>query len=219
MPPWNQPQQPPPPTDDGFEPYASEEQGYADQGYAPSPYDQMPQFPQGGSMPYPNQSAQLIQWILNFKREVTTPLRHMWRGEEQDIDGNWGTPEDGLHPVMNEKGIAWAISFIESYINPVFITSNFSEDDLNWQMKLAGRVAINNISCRWHDFNMNKLDIPRVSVEIFSKIHAVLLGCRNNGYRNWMSSTHQSHEVINSGQQDNGRGKGFFPSISNFFSR
>jgi hypothetical protein len=211
-------QQPPPPQESDFEPYGQEQGGYDQGGY--SPYDQqMPQFGQmGQSMPYPNQSAQLIQWILNFKREVTTPLRHMWRGEEQDVDGNWCMPEGGLNPVMNELGITFCVSYIESFCNPVFLTSNFSEDDLNYRMKEAGHAAINSICCRYKEFGMSKLSIPRIVEEINSKIHAILLGARNNGYRLWMSSTHQSHEVI-SNQQQGGEKKGFFNNFSNFFTR
>jgi hypothetical protein len=207
----------PPPPEDNFEPYQGEEQGYDQQ----SQYDQMQPgmfsgYP-GQSMPYPNQSAQLIQWILGFRREVIEPLKHMWRGEEQDIDGNWITPPDGLHPIMNEKGVSYCISLILSYCNPVFLTSNFSDNDLNYRMKEAGHAVINAICCRYEDFGMSKLSIQRVVEEINSKIHAIYLGTLNNGYRNWMSSTHQSHEIINNSQQESR--KGFFPNLANFFSR
>lgn len=213
--PFSAPREELPPPEDNFGSYAQ------DDGYQPSPYDQMPPgmgMP-GQTMPYPNQSAQLIQWILNFRREVTTPLKHMWRGEEQDIDGNWVTPDGGLKPVMNDKGISWAISFIESYINPVFITSNFGYDELCWQMRQAGHVAINSIACRYEEFGMKKLDIPRVAVEIYTKIHAVLLGAQNNGYRLWMSSTHHSQEMTSSMPTSDGRSGGIIPSIQNFFTR
>lgn len=208
-----QPQQlPPEPVDDGFEPYAG------DQGY--SPYEQqMPPFGQmGQSMPYPNQSAQLIQGLLNFRREVTTPLLHMWRGEEQDIDGNWIIPEDGLHPLMNEKGISYCISFILSFCNPVFITSNMSQEDMAWQMKMAGRAIINNVCAKYKEFGMNKLDIPRVVTEVLTKLHAIMLGSLSGGYRMWMSSTHHSQELVSSMPSNESKGGGLL-GLRNFFTR
>lgn len=210
-----QPQQPPQP-EEGFEdePYGYDDQSYDDQSYG----QQMPQgMMPGQSMPYPNQSAQLLQWLLNFKKEVTLPLRHLWRGHEMNELGQWVEDPEQQNPVMNERGITWSISLIESYINPVYMMSNYSENDLNWSMKQLGRVVYNNLCARYKDFGLNKLDIQRVANEIISKVHAILLGCRNNGYRMFLSSSHHVQE--NYMQQAPLQDKGFMPTLKGFLQK
>jgi len=197
----------------GIDPYSMQDDYSPYQDYGD--YQQYP--PQLGPqdmMPYPNQSAQFLQWLFNFKKEVVTPLRHLWRGHEQDETGNW-VKGSTRKPLMNEEGITWGISLIESYINPVYIVSNYSEEDLNWTMRQLGRIVYNNLCCRYREFGLNRLDIQRVANEIISKVHAILLGARNNGYRMFLSSTHQTQEVTNNTPQS-GR-QGVLPTLRNFF--
>lgn len=162
----------------------------------------------------PGQNPQFLQWLFNFKKQVTTPLRNLWRGMEEDEFGKWHLSASRLR-VMNENGVTWCISLIESYINPVYIVSNYSEKDMNWTMRQAGRVVYNNLCARYSEFGMNKLDIPRVGNEIISKIHAVLLGARNNGYRQFFSSTHTTQEITSDYHEP--PNKGFMPQIRGLF--
>jgi hypothetical protein len=192
-----------------YVPYAGEEQ-----------YESVPGMSPVGlhpdTIPYPNQNSQFLQWLFNFKKEVTIPLRHLWRGHEQDESGNW-VVSGNRHPLMNETGITWAISLIESYINPVYVTSNYGEEDLNWTMRQIGRVVYNNLCARYAEFGLNRLDIQRVANEIISKVHAILLGARNNGYRMFFSSTHTTQEISsNQGTQSKG---GVLPALRNIFFR
>lgn len=204
------PQQQPP--QDNYEPY----QVVPDDQYY-EPYGQQPPIGMGPStLPFPNQNSQFLQWLFNFKKETILPLRHLWKGHEIDETGNWIKVPD-RKPLMNEKGITWGISLIESYINPVYITSNYSEEDLNWTMRQLGRVVYNNLCVRYHEFDLNKLDIQRVANEIISKVHAILLGARNNGYRMFLSSTHQTHEVSSTDTRQ--EPKGVLPTLRNFFMR
>lgn len=195
---------------------ASVEDDYAPIGEAPD------------GTPFPNQNAQFLQWIFNFKKEVTVPLRYLWRGYEQDETGRWlkkkskkdadGNIIEGNFRVMNEKGITWSISLIESYINPVYVLSNYSEEDLNWTIRQLGRVVYNNLCARYEEFQLHRLDIQRVANEIVSKVHAILLGARNNGYRMFLSSTHSTSEV-STRQQSGGKSGGVLPNIKNLFMR
>jgi hypothetical protein len=190
-----------PPQEEYYEPYGGQPQ---QTGYPPS------------TLPFPNQNSQFLQWLFNFKKESIIPLRHLWKGHETDETGNWKAIKD-RKPLMNEKGITWGISLIESYINPVYITSNYSQEDLNWTMRQLGRVVYNNLCVRYQEFNLNKLDIQRVANEIISKVHAILLGARNNGYRMFLSSTHQTHEVSSTDTRQ--EPKGVLPTLRNFFMR
>ena len=68
-----------------------------------------------------------MSFLFKFKKEVSMPLRRLWRGEELNENGQWDkAPEEGLR-IMNEKGVSWGISLIESYINSVYVVSNYDE--------------------------------------------------------------------------------------------
>lgn len=159
-------------------------------------------------MPYPGQDPQFLQWLFNFKKEVTVPLRYLWRGYECGEDGIWRAKK-GNFRVMNESGITWAISLIESFINPVYVVSNYDDRALNWTMRQVGRAVFNNLFHRHREFGLNKLDIQRVGIEIISKVHAILLGAKDNGYRRFFSTTHQHQEVKSFNESQMGGGGGF----------
>lgn len=176
----------------------------------PAPTESYPRTappPGGGMMPYPGQDPQFLQWLFNFKKEVTIPLRYLWRGYEMGEDGIWRAKK-GNFRVMNESGITWSISFIESFINPVYVVSNYDEHALNWTMRHVGSTVYNNLSCRHREFGLNKLDINRVGIEIISKVHATLLGAKDNGYRRFFSTTHQ-HQEVKSFNENTNSGGGF----------
>ena len=70
-------------------------------------YSQQPQ-PQNETVIQSN--PDFMQFLFKFKKEVSMPLRRLWRGEELNENGQWFEPqEDGLE-IMNEKGISWGIS-------------------------------------------------------------------------------------------------------------
>jgi hypothetical protein len=151
---------------------------------------------------YPNQDQGFLQWLFNFRKEAITPLRNVWRGKEFNFNTQtWENPEGEVeenrdcYRVMNEKGITWSISLIESYLSPVFIVSDFDKASYNFTMREAARFIWNNLSLRYKEFKIKKTDIPRVAEEIESKIRAILLGARNNGYRDFFSTQNQSTEI------------------------
>jgi hypothetical protein len=188
------------------------EEGYGQEQYPPQYMQQPP--PPTGMVAYPGQDPQFLKWLFSFKSEVTIPLRFLWRGYEQGEDGVWRKKSEDFR-IMNEAGITWAISFIESFINPVYIVSNYSDKDINWTMKHVGRSVYNNLSCRYQEFGLHKLDINRVGIEIVSKVHAILLGAKENGYRKFFSTTHQHQEVksFNENQQSGGGLFGMFRGL------
>ena len=157
-----------------------------------------------------------MQWLFNFKEEVVSPLVHIWRGEEEVNPGEWrkqNQVEDRLI-IMNEKGITWCSSFISSFINAVYVVSNYDENAMNWTMRKCGRIVWNSLSRRYDEFGLKKIDIPRVAMEIISKIHAILLGARGDGFRRFFMSTHHIDEVkstqMNQPPQNSFSGWGIF---------
>jgi hypothetical protein len=61
-------------------------------------------------------------------------------------------------------------------------------------MEQVSYSIFNSLSLRYKEFDLKKSDIDRVGLEIETKIQAVLLGARGNGYRKFFSSTHSTSE-------------------------
>ena len=163
-----------------------------------------------------NQDQSFMKWLFDFRKEVISPLRHVWRGHEYDhLKQEWLVPKD-IYPIMNEKGTTWCISFIESYISPVFIVSNFDSIFMNYTMREATRVIWNKLSLEWKEFDLKKIDIPRVANEIESKILAIILGARGDGYRTFSSKQYHVQESISNYPQHGGR-SGVLGSMMSMF--
>jgi len=175
-------------------------------------YSQQPQYEQEEEQPYipqpiepiqgavyPNQDQGFLQWLFSFRKEAVTPLRNVWRGKEYDFDNHcWHESKSDLR-VINEKGITWAISLIESYMNPAFIVTDLDDKTYNFRMREAAKIIWNSLCLRFKEFDMQKSDIPRVAEEIESKISAILRGALNDGYRDFFSTQNQTieHKQLN----------------------
>jgi len=178
------------------------------------------QSPMSGGIPV-SQDNHFMKWLFSFRKEVVVPLRHIWEGYYYDLNKeSWVEPINGKTPLLNDKGIAWAISLIESYISPVYVVTNMDETKMNHLMRSVIRDIWNNLSTRYKEFGLNKLDIPRVSNEIESKILAILMGARGDGYRTFFSkqihvSEHHQPGMEQMNQKSSG---GFLSGIKNLFS-
>jgi len=154
------------------------------------------QDPRNGANFY-NQDESFLQWLFNFRKEAIVPLRNVWRGKEYDFDNHIWIASQNSYKIMNEQGITWAISLIESYLSPVHVVSDYDETSYNFTMREASRIIWNNLCARWKEFDMKKLDIPRVAEEIESKVRSILLGAKDNGYRDFFSTQNQNIETRN----------------------
>jgi len=188
--------------------YTPEEQTYISQQQG----IQQPMMPQQG-MPI-SKDRDFMQWLFNFKEEVVGPLIHIWRGEEETDIGIWKQPKgDNPLVIMNERGIIWCSSFISSFINAVYVVSNYDEENMNATMRRVTHIVWNSLCKRYQEFGLRPIDIPRVAVEIWSKVHAILLGARGDGFRRFFMSTHHIDEVKSTQigmQQQRQSGWGFF---------
>ena len=145
----------------------------------------------------PGKDSEFLQWLFNLKKQTLEPLVHAWRGEIEVQPGIWELPkrEEDRLPLMNEKGIMWSSSLIGGYLNPVFIITNYDEEQMYWVMKHMGKNVWDGLSQNYVEYSLDKINIPRVANEIIHKVHAILLGARANGYREFFSKTHQVSEV------------------------
>jgi len=167
---------------------------------------------------YPSQDQGFLKWLFSFRKEAVEPLRHTWRGEEYDFNTRkWKSTDN---PIMNEKGITWAISLIESYMNPAFIVTDLDEKTYNFRMRECVRVIWNSLTKRWVEFGINdKTDIHRIAEEIESKICAILRGALNDGYRAFFSTQNQNIETKNLSPMQDQRRPGVFSSMAKMFKR
>jgi hypothetical protein len=163
--------------------------------------------------PFPSQDPSFMQWLFSFREQTVEPLKHLWRGEELDENGAWKSSKFHTR-IMNEQGINWAISYIESFLSPVYVTSNYDENLMNYTMKETTRTIFNSLCLRYQEFELKKSDIERVGIEIESKILSILLGARGNGYRNFFSST--THSIETTSRQEALKKPGI---ISGFLNR
>jgi len=200
-----------------------QEQEYIDEGIEqgyPLP-DEEGNFGNFGQPQFANRDQGFLKWLFDFKKEAIKPLRNVWRGMELDYaTETWKMPKEGDNRliIMNEKGITWAISLIESYMSPAYIVSDFDEISYNFTMREVARVIWNNLCLRYKDFALMKSDIPRIAEEIESKIRAILLGARDNGYRDFFSTQNQNIETKNLSPMQVQK-PGIFSSMAKMFKR
>ena len=154
-----------------------------------------------------SQDQNFMKWLFNFRKEVIEPLKYVWRGYEYDHQKQVWIKNELAKPIMNEHGIGWCISLVESYINAVYVVSDYDDKHFNFDMREVVKVIYNNLSYRYEEYGMNKMDIMRVGGEIETKIKAVLLGAKNNGFRDFFTKQYQVHENINGGQMMGGPGQ------------
>jgi hypothetical protein len=149
--------------------------------------------PNNGTV-YANQDDVFIKWLFDHKARTLPPLKMAWRGLEWSSEENkWVSIGQGVNNgrIMNESGITWAGSLLESYFSPVFLATNMSVRNYNFRMRIVSRSIMMTLCERYKEFDLRQSDIDRVAEEIESKISALLAGAINDGYRRWLST--QTH--------------------------
>jgi hypothetical protein len=167
------------------------------------------QQPQSGTI-YAQSDDIFLRWLFDHKSRTILPLKQAWRGLEWSNDTNkWepiGLTEEDSGRIMNEKGITWGASLLESYFNPVFLATNMSVRNYNFRMRTASRFILMTLHERYKEFDLLQSNIDRVAEEIESKISALLAGAINDGYRRFLTTqTHiQESKVYGVPQQQGG---------------
>ena len=152
------------------------------------------QLPQSGTV-YASPDDVFLKWLFDHKARTIIPLKYAWRGMEwSNQDNKWVPISDALGMqcrIMNETGIVWAASLLESYFNPVFLATNLSVRNYNFRMRVASRFIMMTLCERYKEFGLLQSNIDRVAEEIESKISALLAGAINDGYRRFLTT--QTH--------------------------
>lgn len=168
------------------------------------------------AVPIAEGRSDFTKWLFSFREQVIEPLRHIWRSDEF-INGRW--VNDGkIPPIMNDQGIMWSISYIDSYLNASTIVTNLDDNDIAFRMRHACRDIWNGLTYQHQKFNLDKINIPRIANEMESKLHFILKGAKDNGYRTFFTKTYSVQEVrqdINQGQNRGGFFSGLFGGNKN----
>lgn len=167
-------------------------------------YDEQAQYYQGQGMPMQlkqpdvpiTRDSQFMNNLFNFKQEMLSPLIHLWKGEIEVAPGEWELPDgDTSLAIMNRKGISWASGFIASFTNSVYVVSNYDEDAMNNTMRRVTHAVWNTLAKNYQEYDLKPIHIQRVALEVWSKIHAILLACRGEGLRRFLMTTYTIDEV------------------------
>ena len=181
--------------------YTPEEQDYLTQ--QQQAMTMQPEYQQSMPMqqlPPPNvpitRNSEFMTNLFNFKQEMLSPLIHLWRGEEEINPGEWELPDgDKSLAIMNRRGISWASGFIAGYANPIYVLSNYDENAMNDTMRKVVHAVWNTLAKNYEEYELDPIHIQRISLEIWSKVHAILLSCRGEGLRRFLTSTYNIDEV------------------------
>ena len=149
----------------------------------------------------------LMQKLLDIKKQVTIPLRYTLMGWTQNIKGEWVEPEGTYQKLMNQVGINWAVQFVESYCSVEYLISNYNDEWLKYVMRSITREVARVLSARAIDFDLNKVHIWQVAKMVEHKILSLLLGALNDGFRRWIGenrSIQEIKQVYSEGSQQSG---------------
>ncbi len=164
-----------------------------------------------------NKDDNFLQWFLENKEGIEN-LKFIWRGWERDLYGRWVQLHDSeTKRMMNERGIHWATSIMENYLDRVFQSTNWNDEHMNFEMRKAYRVVWFGIMTQYITFGISKVNTQAIATQILSRIHAMLLAARGDGIKKFIGTTQQITEqrLINSNEKQGG----VFSSVAGIFKR
>jgi len=166
-------------------------------------YPETPQYiPTEGFVQASRKNDNFLQWFLSL-REGITELKLTWRGWERDETGSWmKTKSSEQYRVMNEIGIHWAVGLMNSYLTKVAQATNWDEDHMSYQMRIAARVIWFTLAVRYKEFNLSKTNAVVIGDTVFFQIHSMLLAARGEGIRKFIQTTQSvtEHKIMNDQQ-------------------
>ena len=175
----------------------------------------MPQ--QQGYEPVQEKDKAFMEWYLNVEMQIDE-LVNQWRGYERTPSGKWiKTAQSESRQIMNEQGIWWSYTFLSNLAGKAPRTSNYNERMQNYIMyELVYKPVFYGLEGHFHDFGFKRaIDLETVGTQICRLALDIILGARGDGYRRFISTTHQVSEVTTKGNE----AKGFFSGIASLFKR
>lgn len=171
----------------------------------------------------PSKDSGLMKWFLAVEQQIEE-VAAQWRGEIKDVTGRWVKPKDparaNVRPIMSQEGVNWCYQFLKSTVGRVRMTSCYNQEFTNFVMREWVSAPLwNCLAEHYYDFGFkHESDMESVGCQIQMLILDVLLGARANGYRQFLTKTHQVQEISSTSNNGNER-RGLFSMIGNQFNR
>lgn len=160
-----------------------------------------------------------MRWFLEVDKQIEELVFH-WRAYERDFStGEYKkTPDSDKYRMMNEQGVKWCYQFLKSFLGKANMSSSYNEDFINFVMREYVSLPIfQGLEAHYHDFGFKRgVDLETVGVQMCNLCLAVLLGARANGYRTFLTQTHQVSEVKSTGMEER---KGFFSALGGLLGK
>jgi len=165
----------------------------------------------GGGVAPLQQHKDLLASLTDFEKMVIKPKMHSWAGDVMDSStGRW---VKGFNkPLMNQRGISWVLSFIESYTHGGNILTHFDHNSFSDTMTDVIEVIWLKLSTSKQEFLINdNEDLLRICVDVEGTIKHILQGAGSGKYKDFLAtSTHRTENISNPGQSS--MTSGFYPS-------
>lgn len=160
----------------------------------------------------------LLKELTNFhpfiKQTVNNWLGLTWNQEKQEY-----VRYENIPPIMNTRGAAWCIGFLQKYARENNIITNISKNDYIIIMTDVIEVVWKNIGTRAEEFEItNNGDILRVCTEMENSIALVLMGAGDGKYNKFLGETVQRmehHTIGNQNSQQPNKKSGMLERLKN----
>lgn len=151
-----------------------------------------------------SQHKDLLLNLTDFKRQIIEPKMHSWNGDVLDPStGKWMPRVN--QPIMNPKGISWAVSFIQSYAHGGNILTHFDHDSFSQTMIDVIEVAWKKLANSMNDFEIaDDEDLLRICVDIEHTVKHILQGAGSGKYKDFLGTVTHRSENVTSNSTNNG---------------
>lgn len=160
-----------------------------------------------------------MQWFLEVENDIKA-LIAQWRGYEKNDRGDWvKTKDSDKYAIMNEQGIRYCEQILRSCVGRGVQTSNYNDTHMNFVIREWIIYPVwGGLEAHYWDFGFKRaVDMETVGSTMCRQAHAILLGARANGYRLFLTQTHQVSEVKTTGGEE--PRKGMFNALGGMFRK
>lgn len=155
--------------------------------------------------------ADLLKELTNFspylKKIFNNWLGLIWDDKQQNYVRN-----PFIKPIMNLKGAAWCINFLETYARSNNIITHINQLDYNYLVEDMIDMIYLNIGTR-NDFGIKKTgDIILIGGQLLHSAQLTLMGAGDGKYNKFLGTTYSSHSTSNpEGAKNLGYNKDIMP--------
>jgi hypothetical protein len=169
--------------------------------------------------PLSSKDPEFMKWFLDLEKQVEEQ-RYIWLGYRKDETGQWKKTTDSVkHRLMNEQGAEFCVQFLKSFLGRSVQSSSYDDNYVRFVMReYVSTPVFMSLEAHYYDFEFKRgSDLEMVALEICNLCLGILNGARGEGYRRFLTQTHQVQEIKTTPLE--GDKKGFFSNTFSRFSR